>query len=347
LILNLLLFAEELPKNMKIRSSFVLAAVVCAFLAFAGSASAAGKKYGLFVGINKYTGGISSLSGCVNDATNMRATLQSKFGFLPADSTLLTDAAATRDGIIAGLKKYQALASKGDIFVFHYSGHGTLFPDARSEDQDETNMTYLEVMNDETGKMEVWYPRAKYDSAIVPVDARSNTSGKPWRNLILDDELAAIFAGFTQKGVQVVFISDSCHSGTVGRAKSPKNIRTQSLAAVFGVRRYEDLQLDEPAVKRTAGYPVPVNPLYIVLTGSKDDEFSLDAGGLPQPMGLFTYNLLKQINSPGGTRLSYEKTMAIVSPEVSRQSLRSDNNQNPQLDARYGNAKALIFSLPR
>ena len=331
---------------MKIKRSFVLIAVFCAFFALTGSASAAGKKYGLFVGINKYTGGISSLAGCVNDAIKMRETLQAKFGFAAADTMLLTDEAATRDGIINNLKKYQALAGKGDIFVFHYSGHGTLFPDARSEDQDETNMTYLEVMND-AGKMEVWYPRAKYDSAIVPFDARATTSGKPWRNLVLDDELAAIFAGFTQKGAQVVFISDSCHSGTVGRAKRQTGIRTQSLATVFGVRRFEDLELSEPAVTRTAGYPVPVNPLYIVLTGSKDDEFSLDAGGLPTPMGLFTYNLLKQINSPGGTRLSYEQTMAIVSPEVSRQSLRSDNNQNPQLDSRYGNAKATVFSLPR
>ena len=331
---------------MKIQRSFVLVAALCALFALTGSASAAGKKYGLFVGINKYSGGISSLSGCVNDATLMRATLQSKFGFLPANSTLLTDEAATRDAIISNLKKYQAMAAKGDIFVFHYSGHGTLFPDARSEDQDETNMTYLEVMNDE-GKMEVWYPRAKYDSAIVPVDGRSTTSGKPWRNLILDDELAAIFAGFTQKGAQVVFISDSCHSGTIGRAKRATGIRTQSLATVFGARRYEDLEISEPAVKRTAGYPVPVNPLYIVLTGSKDDEFSLDAGGLPQPMGLFTYNLLKQINSPGGTKLNYDATMKIVSPKVAADSLKSDNNQNPQLDARYGNPKSPIFSLPR
>jgi hypothetical protein len=84
-----------------------------------------------------------------------------------------------------------------------------------------------------------------------------------------------------------------------------------------------------------------------VLTGSKDDEFSLDAQSLPEPMGLFTYNLLKQINSPGGTRLSYDATMKIVSPAVSAQSLKSDNNQNPQLDARYGNANAVLFSLPR
>jgi hypothetical protein len=333
---------------MKMKRFLILMTLVCAFFALAGSASAAGKKYGLFVGINKYTGGINELAGCVNDVTNVRATLMQKFGFLQANTTMLTDAAATREAIIANLLAYQAKAQKGDLFVFDYSGHGTLFPDARSEDQDETNLTYLEVMNEDTGKMEVWYPRAKYDSAIVPVDARSTTSGKPWRNLILDDELAAIFAGFTKKGAQVVFISDSCHSGTIGRAKKSSDpVRTTSLATVFGTRRYEDLQLDQPATTRTSGFPVPINPLYIVLTGSKDDEFSLDARGYAQPMGMFTYWLLNQINSAGGSRLTYQATMTAVSKKVAEEAGKEDNNQHPQLDSRYGNPSAVLFSLPR
>jgi hypothetical protein len=84
-----------------------------------------------------------------------------------------------------------------------------------------------------------------------------------------------------------------------------------------------------------------------VLTGAKDDEFSLDARDLPQPMGLFTYNLLRQINSPGGARLSYDATMAIVSPAVAKQALKDDNAQNPQIDGRYGNSKSILFSSPR
>lgn len=333
---------------MKMKKCFIALAVICAFSVMAGTASAAGKKYGLFVGINKYTGGISELYGCVNDAKMVKQVLEAKFGFLPGDNSLLLDAQATRDGILTNLKKYQAIAGKGDIFVFHYSGHGTLFPDNRSEDQDETNLTYLEMLNKETGKMEVWYPRAKYDSAIVPVDGRSTTSGKPWKNLILDDELSAIFAGFTQKGAQVVFISDSCHSGTVGKGKESKDYkyRTTSLATIFGARRYEDLQLEAPATTRTTGFPVPVSGLYIVLTGSKDNEFSLDAGGLKIPMGLFTSTLLRQLIKPGGNLLTYQATMAIVSPEVAKTALRQDNAQNPQVDARYGNANSVMFSIP-
>ena len=329
---------------MKNRKMFGLVVLLFAVIVFSGTASAAGKKYGLFVGINKYVTS-TELSGCVNDAMMMRQTLETKFGFSRADNTLLTDAAATRDAIINNLKKYQAVAGKGDIFVFHYSGHGTLFPDMYSEDQDETNLVYVEFYDPETKKTEVLAPRGKYDSAIVPVDSDNNTSGKPWDNLILDDELSAIFAVFTQKGAQVVFISDSCHSGTIGKAATSKDkVRMTPLAAALGFRRFDEIKFTEPATKRTTGFPVPVNGLYITLTGAKDDEFALDAGGLPKPMGLFTYTLLRQINGPNGTRLSYEATMNIVRPAVAR--LAGDNPQNPQIDGRYGNAKSVIFSLP-
>jgi hypothetical protein len=181
----------------------------------------------------------------------MRAALMQKFGFLESNTTMLTDAAATRENILSSLMKYQALAQKGDLFVFDYSGHGTLFPDVRSEDQDETGFVYLEVYNPDTKQNEVWYPRDHYDSAIVPVDARSRTSGKPWKNLILDDELAAIFAGFTAKGAQVVFISDSCHSGTIGKGKSSKEYSDAVLSSCIRcskIRRSEDRRACNEAV---------------------------------------------------------------------------------------------------
>ncbi len=315
------------------------------------AASAKNKKYGLFVGINAYTGGISPLRGCVNDATKMREAMTTKFGFQEADTTLLTDAAATRDGILNNLKKYQALAGVGDILVFHYSGHGTLFPDAKSEEQDETNLIYMEAPNDE-GKMEVMYERATYDSAIVPADARLKTSGKPWRNLILDDELYAIFSAVTRKGAQVVLISDSCHSGSVDRAKTTEaQPRAESLATVFGVRRFSELDIEAPATVRTTRTPPPVKGLYLSMTGSKDDEFSLDATIKGVPMGLFTATLLEHMPPTPAPRkpitMTYQQIMAQVSKKVAEQAGKWDNNQNPQLNFEFGNPKMALFSVPR
>ncbi len=334
--------------------SFIGKALVIAFISLVAvsAASAKNKKYGLFVGINAYSGGINPLKGCVNDATKMREAMMTKFGFKAADTMLLTDAAATRDAILANLQKYQALAGVGDIVVFHYSGHGTLFPDEYSEEQDETNMIYMEAPDDE-GNMEVIYERGKYDSAIVPVDAGSRTSGKPWRNLILDDELYAIFSAVTRKGAQVVLISDSCHSGSIDRA-IPKDVqpRAESLATVFGVRRFSELDLVKPAMTKGGRKTLPpVKGLYLSMTGSKDDEFSLDASFGGVPMGLFTSTLLSEIGKIVVTpkkriTMTYQQIMGAVSPAVAKQARIWDSNQNPQLNTEFGNPRMAIFSVP-
>ncbi len=150
------------------------------FVGAAAVTEAKGRKYGLLVGINEYPEPINSLSGCVNDVTKMRAALIAGYGFKKADTTVLTDAEATRENIINKIKMYEKLVGAGDLFVFHYSGHGTLFPDANSEEQDETKMQFVEISYG--GESEVIFPRDKYDSAIVPVDADKETSGKPWQN---------------------------------------------------------------------------------------------------------------------------------------------------------------------
>lgn len=333
------------------RNNFIRKALVVAFISLVAVsvAEAKNRKFGLFVGINAYSGGITPLKGCVNDAIKMQEAMTTKFGFKMADTTLLTDAAATRDGILNNLKKYQAVAGAGDIFVFHYSGHGTLFPDKFSEEKDETKLIYVEAP-DEKGVMEVIYERDRYDSAIVPYDARLKTSGKPWRNLILDDELYAILGAITRKGAQVVLISDSCHSGSIDKAKtSDVTRRAESLATVFGVRRFSELDIEEPAETRSTRTPPPAPGLYLALTGSQDDEFSLDARINGVPMGLFTATLLSKIPEAAPRKpitMTYDTLMKLVSPEVKRQAGEWYNNQNPQLRTDFGNPKMVLFSVP-
>lgn len=317
------------------------------FLIAVSAASAKGRKYGLFVGINAYGGEINPLKGCVNDATKMREAMITKFGFMPDDTTLLTDAAATREAIMGNLQKYQTLAGPGDLFVFHYSGHGTLFPDSYSEEQDETKLIYMEDTNDK-GEVEVLYERGTYDSAIVPVNAMER-SGKPWRSLILDDELYAILGAITRKGAQVVLISDSCHSGTIDKAKrSGAQRRETPLVRVFGVRRYSDLDFGKPASKAGRTSLPPAKGLYISMSGSKDDEYSLDAtiGGVP--MGLFTNRILASIPATAAQRvtMTYAQLMTKVSSAVSMQAIKWERNQNPQLNADFGNPAAPIFTVP-
>lgn len=293
------------------------------------SAAAEGKKYGLFVGINAYAQ--SPLRGCVNDAKNWRSMLTTKYGVAEENAMLLTDQEATRDGIINAIKSFQTKAQSGDVFIFTYSGHGTLFPDAYSEEKDE----------DGSLEMPGYYPLDKYDSAICPVDLRGTSSGKPWNNLILDDELYSLFSEFTAKKAMVVFISDSCHSGSLARnlgtgalpAKIPSNARFLPLSKFRSLdsipRPKKQRQL-----RRTRD---DADGLLVVLSGSKDDEFSLDYPDPSGVNGLFTKTFLQIIEESvnAGKQPTYMTVRDNVSPQVVRLAAEKQNSQTPQVDGRF------------
>ena len=87
-------------------------------------------KRALLVGINAYP--TAPLRGCVNDVTEMKKVLQDLYGF--QDITMLTDAAATTRAIMDALQKLVAGAAPGDILYFHYSGHGSQYPNNSGTD---------------------------------------------------------------------------------------------------------------------------------------------------------------------------------------------------------------------
>src|SRR5215813_13806559 len=191
----------------------------------AASSGAAPKKFALVVGIDKYE--ISPLLGCVKDAERFRDALVNYGGFRREDIEMLTDKAATYKAILGALAERVEKAQRGDLFVFYFSGHGTLFPDEESADLDEK--TEIEPPNLIPGK---------YDGAICPidVDSETNSSGKPWENLLLDDTLARRFSRFAGKGCMVIFISDSCHSGAQARDTSGAEIISKKLDLTKALR---------------------------------------------------------------------------------------------------------------
>ena len=310
-------------------------------------ASAQGKKYALLVGINNYQGGISKLRGAVNDVDTMNGILVQRFGFASPDIVKLTDLAATRNGILSNLRAFQAKAKDGDLFVMTYSGHGTLFPDKYSALLDETKEIYMEEEN-EKGEVEVVYPKGTYDSAIVPVDALAKTSGLSWGNLILDDELYEILGDITRRGASVVFLSDSCHSGSVGRAAGETDAvrKMTTLKDIYGVKAFSDIDFDTPANQRAGKVAPPEPGRYIVLSAAQDNEYALDVRKAGAFGGLFTITLAQVLNEPGSNKLTYSQLMSKVTPLVKKDSAAMDNDQNPASDFGFGNANAPIFSLP-
>jgi hypothetical protein len=134
-------------------------------------------KRAVCIGINDYPGIFNDLKGCVNDAMDWSALLQS-LGF---ETRLMLDSQATRTNIKAALQNLVEVTSAGDVAVFTYSGHGTQVPETGSDEGDT------------------------YDEAICAYDGN-----------IVDDELRLLLEGLHPQATLVV-ISDSCFSGSVTR----------------------------------------------------------------------------------------------------------------------------------
>lgn len=64
-----------------------------------------------------------------NDLDTLRDVLVTYNGFDPARITTVTDEAATRNQLLAALRKFSASLQKGDIVFFHVSSQGIIIPD--------------------------------------------------------------------------------------------------------------------------------------------------------------------------------------------------------------------------
>jgi regulator of RNase E activity RraB len=211
-------------------------------------------KSALYVGINAYGHG-SDLSGCVNDANDWAEILRTR-GYDITSSDVITDADATKANIVAGLKEKIGRLKRGDAFIFQYSGHGTYVPDVNGDEVD--------------GR----------DEAICPIDIFNG-------QYILDDELYDIFSE-RAVGSKVVFISDSCHSGTVNRFMLNPDLETPNVSKVRFLPPQQFLtKKDFPRVSPLLP-PRKLKSSALLFAGCRDFEYSYDAWFGDRPNGAFT-----------------------------------------------------------
>ena len=226
-----------------------------------GSSGWAGK-YALIVGINKYATPGNDLSGCVNDAMNMRELLINKFRF-PADNIrMLTDERATIENIIDRL--YWLISQRGEL-VYHHSGHGTQMRDRNGDE-----------LND------------GLDEVLVTYD-------HDWDNPLSDDLIANMF-GRKSPESYLTMICDTCHSGTMNRGYStqygaskgtpkflapPVDIASRSAGRAFRHNRF-----------RNRKYIAKEN---ILLSGCKDNQSSMDAYIDGTFQGVMTASFIKSM----------------------------------------------------
>ena len=171
-------------------------------------------KRALLIGINQYQIAGADLRGCVNDVQDLAAALVEFYGFNKKDITTLTDAAATKKAMQAGIAALVRDSKKGDVAVLHYSGHGSNVPDDNDDEAD--------------GR----------DEILCPTDL-------DWKDPMRDDWLRSTLDGM-KDGVNFTAIMDCCHSGTntraflppsaafVGRDRALAELRAQLQSALTG-----------------------------------------------------------------------------------------------------------------
>ena len=148
---------------------------------------------GLVIGVDKYAE-LPNLGGAVNDARDIAGAL-SRTGV--RDLVVLEDDAATRERIVDEWQGLLKRAAPGDTLVLTYAGHGGQEPER--------------VPGAE---------RDGRDEVLLLGGFRSKGPGT--RERVFDDELNQWFVEAGAHSLQVVFVADSCHSGTLTRSIDPR-----------------------------------------------------------------------------------------------------------------------------
>ena len=163
--------------------------------------------YALVIGIDYIKTPELKLNGCCTDAYNAKEMLLNRFGFLNENITILTDdntditKESNTKNIEDALKDLTEKSVKGANFiVVFYSGHG-------SQNLDEIGKDY-EI----DGKDECW----------IPSDYKRN-------GFLTDDKFRSQFLDKLGENVNVLIISDSCHSGSMADLSWTYNSSTKKV----------------------------------------------------------------------------------------------------------------------
>lgn len=187
----------------------------------AGGARAAPALYGLTIGIDDYPGVRNDLEGAVNDAEDIAGALRAAGA---REVVTLLDGAASKQAIREAWDALVGKASKGDTIVFSYAGHGGQEPEppGRGQEEDGLNENFLL--------------------------AGFQPQGPGSLERIVDDEIFEWLKRADGKGVRVVFIADSCHSGSMHRSARAEGVRFRN--GSFGALTEDRLRLPPPEMAR-------------------------------------------------------------------------------------------------
>lgn len=274
------------------------------------------KTYALLIGLDQYQDKrIPTLHGCVNDVSRFETYLKTTLN-VPNNQVLkLTDRQATKTVVVAAFEKHLAQATKDDVVIFYFAGHGIK--------QYANPVFKASALNDALECMTC------YDTTL--------TGG----NLIADKELRWLIHQLSVKtnGSHILTIFDCCHSGdntrSVGEATSlqercvrdsenrgrefimPQRPWTEFVfSKLVSEKDVETKDLDEVLPQGT----------HIQLAACASNETAKEKDG----RGLFSKYILELLES-SGSKMSYYDLRSLAYRRLS--SFPPENRQTPQFYA--------------
>ena len=287
----------------------ILAAAGITLLA---AAPASARTYGLVIGVDDYQH-LPSLNGAVNDARDIASALRASG---VNDVTMLLDRDATREAIFQAWNNIVAKARLGDTVVFSYAGHGGQERE-RVQGSEEDGL----------------------DEVFLLSGFKADASGNGQR--IIDDEINKLFTD--ARHLKIVFIADSCHSGTMTRSFDERTGGAKTRLGNYG--DIVDDQLPEPDT--TAATLDPELMDNVVFFGAVQDhevalEFPIDG----QSRGALSYSFARAIRGHAdqdGDSVIGTRELEIYLVEKVR--TMSEGRQFPQMVPR-GQPTEIEFPVP-
>ena len=230
----------------------------------AGASGAAAQTVrGLVVGIDDYVE-IGDLAGAVNDARDIAGALGAAG---VRDLVVLVNEAASRRRFTAEWEALVARSAAGDTLVLTYAGHGGQEP--------------ARVPGTE---------RDGRDEVLLLGGFRA--SGPGTRERLFDDELNQWFVEAGKRGLKVVFVADSCHSGTLTRSVDSRAPRASLRTAAYTITD-DMLDLEGPAVESASIDEAELLHVSFLAAGQEHEQvpeivLPAAAGG-SEPRGALSY----------------------------------------------------------
>ncbi|MHB9859419.1 caspase family protein [Streptomyces sp. YIM S03343] len=230
-----------------------------------------GKIYALLVGIDDYPVSVArSLSGCVNDITEVRRLLADLAGSSGEQVHVreLLNAEATVEAVAEAVSRQLGAAGAGDKALLWFSGHGTELP-ATGDD----------LLIEATGR----------NQALVCADGP-----------LLDKRLGALLDAVAARGVPVTAVLDCCHSG--GASRDP--LRSELTARYAPPSPGWDFADPAPVAREFT--VTPPSGRHLLLAASRLDQPAYEGWFGGRRHGAFTHALIGAVRAAGAATTGRE-----------------------------------------